>query len=255
MRTFLVTWRTGWAEALANRKGATTQILVMVTNDVAWIAFWLIFFEEVGAVRGWTEETVILLLAILTTAGGLVLGCLANVRHIGSIVTTGGLDATLVLPGPPLRHLLARRIDAINMGDILFGVVLFAVAGDPTPARTVVFVGVVSLASILLASFLVFASSLAFFVGTDDAGYLGFHSMLLFAAYPVDIFAGVTKLLLYGVVPAGFVASVPARLVEDFDAGLAATLAAVTAVFVTAALVTFRSGLRRYQSGAMWTRA
>jgi ABC-2 type transport system permease protein len=71
----------------------------------------------------------------------------------------------------------------------------------------------------------------------------------------VDIFGGVTKLLLYGVVPAGFVASVPARLVEDFDAGSAAGLAAVTVAFAAAALVTFRSGLRRYQSGATWTRA
>ena len=255
MRTFLVTWRSAWAEALANRRGATTQILVMITNDIAWVAFWLIFFDEVGAVRGWTTDTVVLLLAVLTTSGGLVLGGLANVRHIGTIITTGSLDATLVLPGSPLRHLLARRIDAINMGDVLFGVVLFAVAGDPTPRRAAVFAVVVLVAAVLLASFLVFASSLAFFVGTDDAGYLGFHSMLLFAAYPVDIFAGVTKLLLYGVVPAGFVASVPARLVEDFDPSLAIGLAAVTGIFAAAGLVTFQSGLRRYRSGATWTRA
>lgn len=255
MSAFTATWRAAWAEAMTNRRGAATQITVMITNDIAWVGFWLIFFDEVGAVRGWTRESVVVLLAVLTCAGGIVLGALSNVRHIGAMIADGRLDATLALPGPPLRHLLARRIDVINMGDVVFGVVLFALAGDPTPRRVGVFVLVVVVAAVLLASFLTFASSLAFFVGTDDAGYLGFHSMLLFAAYPVDIFSGVTKLLLYGVVPAGLVASVPARLVDRFDASLAVALGAATVVFTFAAIATFQRGIRRYQSGATWTRA
>ncbi len=51
--------------------------------------------------------------------------------------------------------------------------------------------------------------------------------MLLLGAYPVDIFAGAVKVVLYTVVPAAFVSSVPARLIEDFDVVRALGLAGV----------------------------
>jgi ABC-2 type transport system permease protein len=74
---------------------------------------------------------------------------------------------------------------------------------------------------------------------------------VLLGSYPVDVFAGGAKLLAYTVVPAAFVSTVPARIIMDFDAGQALVLSAVAA---RVALV-FRAGLRRYTSGAVWTRA
>ena len=78
--------------------------------------------------------------------------------------------------------------------------------------------------------------------------------MLLLGSYPVDIFAGAAKVLLYTAVPAAFVSSVPARLVEDFDAGWAGWLVAVAGIFAFAGWATFTLGLRRYTSGSVWTR-
>jgi ABC-2 type transport system permease protein len=77
--------------------------------------------------------------------------------------------------------------------------------------------------------------------------------VVLFGSYPIDIFTGATKLFLYVVVPAGFIAAAPARLVTDFDATHAATLAVVAAAFGAAGQAAFTGGLRRYTSGATWT--
>ena len=97
--------------------------------------------------------------------------------------------------------------------------------------------------------------SLAFFVGRSEGGELGFHAIILLGSYPVDIFAGAAKVVLYTAVPAAFVSSVPAGLVEDFELGEAAFLATIAVTFATAAWTTFTLGLRRYTSGSVWTRS
>ena len=66
--------------------------------------------------------------------------------------------------------------------------------------------------------------------------------------------AGTAKVLLYTVVPAAFVSSVPARLIEAFQLRTAVGLLGVTATFVIGAHTIFAIGLRRYTSGSIWSR-
>lgn len=255
MRGLLATMRNAFAEAVANRRALFTQMAVMIVNDAVWIVFWVLFFHEVGEVGGWDVERILLLQAALTTSGGIALGLVANARRVGTLAVESGLDAVLTLPVPPLAHVLLRRVEPTNLGDIAFGLTLFAVAGHPTPGRAAVFVMVVLSSTVLLTGFLVLTGSLAFFAGRSESGELGFHAMLLLGAYPVDVFAGTAKLVLYTVVPAAFVSTIPARLIDDFDLPQAAALAGIAATFGLAGWTAFTLGLRRYTSGAVWTRA
>lgn len=255
MTALLATMRGAVAEAWANRGAFWAQVAVMIVNDVAWIAFWVLFFHRVGSVRGWNTDGVLLLLAVLTTGAGLVLGLLANTRSIGRLVSGGEIDAALVLPVPTLPYLLVRRVNATNLGDVAFGVVLFAVAGHPTPGRVALYlVGVVS-SAVLLTGFLVATGSLAFFLGRDDLGELSFHGMLLLSSYPVDVFGPVAKVVMYTVVPAAFVGAVPARLMQDWDPLVALAMLGSAAAFALLGWATFSAGIRRYTSGAVWTNA
>ena len=130
-------------------------MLIMAINDFVWVIFWVLFFDRVGTLGGWDRDSIILLQAVLTTAGGLSLGLFANARSIGTMAVGGDLDAVLALPVRPLRFVLLRRINPVNLGDLAFGIALFFVACEPTPERTVIFV-LVSLASAtLLTGFLV----------------------------------------------------------------------------------------------------
>jgi ABC-2 type transport system permease protein len=255
MKALRATVRAALSESWANRAGFWTQVLTMFVNDVAWVVFWVLFFHRVRSVRGWDASNVMVLLSVLTTAGGVVLGLLANARHIGRLAANGELDAALSLPVPTLPYVLVRRIETINLGDLVFGVTLFAVAGHPTPARTAAYVAFVAVSSVLLTGFLVATGSLAFFLGRNEAGELGVHAMIMFASYPADVFSGAAKAFLYTAVPAAFVATIPARLIESFDPLTAAGVVAVAAVFAVLGWATFTLGLRRYTSGAVWTRA
>ena len=255
MKALVATSRAAFLESWSNRSGFWTQVVTMIVNDIAWILFWALFFRRVGSIRGWDTSRVLLLLAVLTTAGGIVLGLLANCRAIGRMAAAGELDATLALPVSPLGHLLLRRINTTNLGDIAFGIVLFVVGCQPTMERTAIFVVGVVASAALLTGFLIAMSSISFFVGRDDAGELGFHAMLMFAAYPVDVFGGTAKLFLSTVLPAAFVATVPARLVDDFDPVLAASLLGMAALFLVLGWTSFHAGLKRYTSGSTWVQA
>jgi ABC-2 type transport system permease protein len=255
MRAIAATMRAAFAEAAANRRALVFQMTVMILNDAVWIAFWAIFFDASGNVQGWDLHRLLLLQATLTTAGGISLGLLNNARQIGALATSGGIDAALALPTRPLAHLLVRRVEAVNLGDVVFGVVLFAIAGEPTLERTALFIVVVLAGASLLTAFLVLVGSLAFFAGRNDAGELGFHAMLLLCAYPLEWFGGIWRVLMFTVIPAVFVAGVPARVVDELDWRGAGVVVGVAALFSALAALMFQSGLRRYTSGSVWTRA
>jgi ABC-2 type transport system permease protein len=255
MTAVAATLRASLADAVANRGSFWFQVAVMVVNDGTWIIFWVLFFHQVGTLRGWQTEDVIVLFCILLTAAGAALGLLANSRRIGYLAADGELDETLVLPVGPLSHILTSRIDAANFGDLLFGPVLFAVAGHPTPERAAIFVLGSVAGSVVLVGFLVACGALTLFVGgRGEQVDLGFQAILIFASYPLDLFGGATKVLLFTAVPAAFVTGVPAQLMRSFDPGRAALLVGMAAFFAALGWVTFQLGLRHYSSGSVWTR-
>src|SRR3954447_23937458 len=255
MRALQATARNALTEAAANRAALGSSMAVMIVNDIVWVAFWYLFFHGVGEIHGWDSHRVLLLLSVITTAAGLSLGVLANARRIGTMAVEGELDAVLTLPIAPLAYVLLRRVEPINVGDFVFGLVLFGVAGEPTPARVAVFAFVVLLSATLLTSFLVLTGSFPFLVRRGEGGEPGSQAIVLLGSYPVGVFDGFAKVVLYSVVPAAFVSSVPAELVDSFDVAAAARLAAVAGLFAVAAWATFTVGLRRYTSGSVWTRA
>ena len=251
----MATLRTAIADSWANRASFLVQLAFMVVNDITWIAFWGFFFHRTGTVRGWSFDDVIVLFSLMLTAGGLALGLFYNCRRIGRMASEGEFDEVLGLPVPALAYTLARRVEPANVGDLVFGPVLFAVAGHPTPERALMFAIGAFVATTVIVSFLVIVGSLTFFIGgSGEQGELGFNALFIFAAYPLDFFGGVTKLLLFTVVPVAFVTGIPSELVHHFDLPAATLLLVVAALAVVTASTTFSLGLRRYTSGSIWAR-
>jgi ABC-2 type transport system permease protein len=256
MRIVFATLRAALAEAWANRRSFWVQVAIMLANDVAWVIFWVLFFNSVGDVRGWDAERVLVLFAILTTIAGIALGLLGNARKLGELAADGRIDATLALPVPPLAYLLVRRVDTAMLGDLLFGPVLFLLAGAPTPERTATYVVGSLCGAAVLVGFLVLMGALTFFVGgRGEQADLGFQVILILASYPIDVFGGLTKVLLFTAVPAAFVTGLPTRLVDAFDPVTLGVLLGAATFFCALGAAAFHLGLRRYTSGALWTGA
>ena len=250
------TMKRAFAESWSRRSSFWFQIAIMILNDAVFVVFWFLFFDEVGEVRGWDAHDALLLLSVLATAAGLVMGLFANSRRLGEMISGGGMDAVLSLPVNPLAYLLVRRVDTAMLGDIVFGPILFVALGGVTLERTILYVTGSILGAVVFLSFLVILGSLTFFIGgRGEHADFGFQAVLILASYPIEIFGGPTRLLLFTLVPAGFITGIPTKLVDDFAWGTIALLVGVAAALGAVAYATFSVGLRRYRSGSVWTQA
>jgi ABC-type uncharacterized transport system ATPase subunit len=153
---------------------------------------------------------------------------------------TIGLD---LLAKQRLRRLLVRLNDVV-------GTTVFLTSHDVADIEHVA-----QRVIVISAGRIIYDHSVSFFTGRGEPGGLGLQAMLLLASYPVNIFTGTLKALLYTAVPAAFVAAVPAELIDHPTWGEAVPLLAVSAIFGVLGWLTFTLGLRRYTSGSTWSRS
>ena len=74
-------------------------------------------------------------------------------------------------------------------------------------------------------------------------------ALTMFSTYPMNIFNGVVRILLFTIVPAGFISFVPLQLLQHFSWPLFCAMIGFTLLFVSIAVGMFNLGLRRYESG------
>lgn len=246
-------WRANLQSALEYRGAFAGQVLGMVLNNAAFLAFWALFFDRFPSVGGWGMRDMLQLFGMTATGFGLGVVLFGNALTLADIIAANGLDGYLVLPRPVLLHVLAGRSRISGLGDIATGIVcVAATAGDGGWAMWGRFVLAAVLATVVFVGFLVVVASLAFWLGGASAlSAQAIHALLAFATYPLSIFDGFAKLVLLTVIPAAFIGAVPAAFVRDFSPAALAQLAGAAAVCAGLAAMLFHRGLRRYESGGM----
>lgn len=76
------------------------------------------------------------------------------------------------------------------------------------------------------------------------------NAMLTFALYPITLFDGTAKFLLFTIIPAALMGSMPASFVREMTWGRLGGLGIGAAIFLGLAVGIFARGLRRYESGS-----
>lgn len=191
-----------------------------------------------------------MLWASVAFSAGIVFGLMANSLRIPFLVIRGQLDYYLALPKDVLLHLLVSQIRPVNFGDLLFAPALLLVMVEMTWIKTAIFVITALLGAIVLLSFFVLVGSLVFYVGNAETLSGQFIStMLHFATYPAPIFDSGVKMILFTLIPAGFISKLPVELVREFHWMGFLQLLGGAILFLTLAIIIFRRGLRRYESG------
>jgi ABC-2 type transport system permease protein len=113
-----------------------------------------------------------------------------------------------------------------------------------------VMVAILASAIVFVASGVMFFS-LAFWLGkVDTLARQLWELVITFALYPEPLFGGALRLVLFTLIPAGWIGYVPARLAQQTSWSQLLLLIAAAAFYLAAAAVTFDRGLRRYVSGS-----
>jgi len=226
------------------------QVFGMVLNNTMLLFFWWVLFNQLPTLRGWDLTQIMILFGILGFGFGVANVVCGNAFQVARIIVRGDLDYYLALPADPLVHLLVSRMSISAWGDMAFGLVIYLVASPDRWRSLPLFLLLGLLAGLIIVAYGVLVGSLAFWVGNaDNLASQAINALITFGLYPVEIFPSPVQWLLYTIIPAAFVGSMPAGLLHDFSWARLAAMVAFTAVLVLAARLVFEWGLRRYESG------
>ncbi|MDA8344589.1 MAG: ABC-2 family transporter protein [Thermaerobacter sp.] len=237
----------------AYRGAFVLSIAAMVLNDGVWLVFWWLYFSRFPVVHGWRLTDIAALWAIGATAIGLTHGLLGNLPRLAQLIMQGELDVYLSLPKSALPHLLLSRVHVANLGDVVFGPMVFLLLLHPTPARTGLFLLAVLLSAAIFFAFTLIVHTTTFYLGRADllAEQVSI-SMVTFSTYPSPIFQGALRVLLFTVLPAGFIDTMPISVLRAPDPRFIAATAGFAVLLNALALLFWHRGLRRYESGNLF---
>jgi ABC-2 type transport system permease protein len=236
--------------AMEYRTAFAWQVVAMAANDSLWLFFWWTYFRQFPLVHGWQNTDIVVIWAISACGFGFCMILFGNAPRLAQLIMNGGLDAYLGMPRAVLLHVCISATDPTAGGDVLFAVGAVLLLLHPGVLQFALFILLACMVALIFASFVVILGSLAFFLGNTDGltnQLLG--SLITFSTYPMTIFTGVVRLLLFTILPAGFISFVPLQLLKQFTLPLLGAMVGFTALMVALAVGIFSLGLRRYESG------
>jgi ABC-2 type transport system permease protein len=236
--------------ALEYRAAFLAQAAGMMLNDAMFCIFWVLYFARFQGVSGWSIQDVALVWAVAATSIGLSATLLGNCTRLATIIVQGQLDYYLGLPKNVLLHVLVSRSGMAGWGDVWFGLLAYLLVGRLDPGSIALYVLLVINSLLIYVAFSVIAGCLGFWIGNAEAtAFQAQQAAINFSLYPGGMFQGWIRVLLFTLIPAGFISHVPVELLRSFDPWRMAGLLGFTCVIVGVALMVFRLGLRRYESG------
>lgn len=250
VRFLLTTWKVNLAAAMEYRLSFLLLAGMMFVNNLIWLFFWSLFFGRFPVVHGWELGDVMMLWAVGAGGFGWANVLFGNFHRVAQIVSSGQLDVYLSQPKPVLLNALASRMSVTAAGDFLFGVVIYAWAGEHTLAGLGKFALGLAISGLLFMGVMLIAGCCAFFLGNSEGiAQQAFNSFVSLTTYPADIFRGMARIALFSVVPAGFISYLPIGLLRSLEPGFVLGATGMAAGTCLAGAWLFRAGLRRYASG------
>lgn len=236
--------------ALEYRAAFVSQVLAMLINDCFWLIFWLYFFKRFPVLGGWDSNDVVTMWAIVAAGFGLAHGIAGNAISLSTIIMKGQLDTWLLYPRAILPHLLVGKMSVTSWGDVLFGVIAYAMLVHPSIESFLLFILLCISIAFLFIGFGVLVGSLGFFMGNSEglSEQLRF-ALVTFSTYPPSVFDNGTKIVLYTLIPAGFCSFLPVEALKQHSLELTLYSFVGSLAFLAIGTSVFYFGLKRYESG------
>lgn len=234
--------------SLRDRTNFALQSGGMLVNDVFFLLLWYMFFAGFKQVGGWGLTDVALLLGIIMEVVALAGVFFGGYRDLAATILRGELDALLTQPRAVLPRLIARESIPTAWGDLLMGAwLLIAFADLGWRDVPLLLLGIASGLVIYVGAAIVYASMAFWFAGARSFARDLTDFMLLFSSYPGSIYSGVTKIVAYTLLPAGFIVMAPVTMLRHPSWQTVAVVAGSALLYGALALVAFHIGLRRYR--------
>ena len=256
LRLFLVFFRIGLMNELQYRANFFIQLLKTAFNLIWSLAAVAVVFSHTTDLNGWQPAELVALLGVFVLMSGLI-GVVVqpSMERLIDDVRQGTLDFTLTKPEEAQVLVSIGQVRVWRLVDVVVGPVVIGAAlhhmGRAIGLETALQFGVTLLAgSVVMYSFWLMLSTIAFWFIRIENILIIFHSMYEAARWPITIYPGWLRTALTFLVPVAFAVTVPSeaivgRLSADFLYGTIA----LAAVMLVGSRLFWQLGLKQY-SGA-----
>src|SRR5256714_1509851 len=184
--------------AMEYRVSFWVQIITMVANDSLWLFFWWTYFRQFPLLHGWQNTDIVILWAISACGFGIAMCIFGNAPKLAALIMNGGLDAYLGMPRNVLLHVCISATDPTAWGDVIFAVGAYVLFLHPDLLHIGLFALLALQVALLFRAFVVILGSMAFFIGnTEGMTQQVLGALITFTPYPMNIFSGVVRFLLF----------------------------------------------------------
>ena len=226
------------------------QIIMMIVNDMFFIIQWFIILNLVDNIGGYGFNETMLLWAIAAGGYGVSHAFFGGAWNIKDIIYDGKLDVYLTQPKNTLLNVCCSSTEVAAIGDILYAFIVLIIIGAPW-WWFLIMIPAIILAGLIYVSVYVVYVSLCFYIKRGDAVAKSVEGTMNKAAnYPPAIFNMAVKWLFFTIIPVCFYTFIPAEYFF-LEPNIWWILGSVfgTALWVYLAFVTFKLGLKKYNSG------
>lgn len=233
------------------RTSFIVQALFMFVNNGFYLIFWnIVFGINNNQINDISMKEIYYLWSIPTISYGLVYLLFGGISNISKNIVTGGMDSYLTQPKNIFINIATSRCDFSACGDLIYGLVI-GIAAVSNISEYILILGYSIIGAIIHIATMTIIRSLAVFLGDiEEMAERYEHTFLItFTVYPEEIFGKVVKFILYTLVPAGYMAHLPIRLIFEFNFINFIGLIVATAIYVLIAIVMFKKVLKNYESG------
>lgn len=243
LRVCLLSVKYNIMREMLNKVTFLTNVGFMVLNNASFIVQWIILFRLKGDIGGYSMSEVMLLWGLAASTFGLSRIFFARAFSLPELIVSGKLDAYLVQPKNVLLSVLTSAI-----GDLLYGLLVLCIFCF-SPGRLLLFLLFTVTGALILTAFALLLGSLSFWLVRADAfSDHMINGVISFSTYPDGIFQGVSRFLIYHLLPVGMAIYRPVHMMIQFDAGAFLAVLGYTALLWVTAVLVFYRGLRRYSS-------
>lgn len=233
---------------MINKATFITSIIFMILNNAVFILQWLILFSLKENIGGYSLKQVLLLWGFSASTYGMSHFFFKKAYNLSDTIANGKLDAYLVQPKNVLLNTITSEIEVSAIGDIFYGYIMLFIYG-PSITNIILFTLLSIFGGLILTSIVIILGSLSFWIKKSDIIVdMGTSLLLNFSTYPDGIFKGIIKLILYTIIPTGFIVYIPVNIVSNFNILLFLILMLVVIFLVIVTLIIFYRGLKKYSS-------
>ncbi len=227
------------------------KIAMMCLNDAFFLIQWYIIFSLVPDICGYTFNEIMLIWAFSAGSFGVAHVFFEGAFNISHLIYNGKLDVFICQPKNLLINICCSSTSVSAFGDLLYAVVV-AVIFAPQWWWIFVMIPLFFVGAIIYVSTYLIYVSLTFFIERGWALAEATQNIIISTSlYPMQIFSGIPKVILYSIIPAAYIATIPLMLFLSFNVWTLLVLLGVAAVVAFLAICCFYGGIKRYNSSSV----